>query len=115
MICESLRFWLFLRPRCFWCFQGKGVDLRLRRISFEIRGREVLGYLGLTLQGVRRRRAETWDPEAIISLSTRAVVAVQAMNRAMGACARMASVARRSWRAETFVATPDKCVHSKRV
>lgn len=58
-------------------------------------------------------RADRRAPEAI-SFSTPGVV-VRAMNRVMGACARMGFVARRILPAEASVAMPVKCVRFKSV
>jgi hypothetical protein len=120
VICERLRFWDFLRPRCSWYSWGKVVDLSLRRrrMYSPRRNPKVLPRVEALPEGEAPAGLDLGIlalGEAISSLMRAVVVDAREMKRAPGAYARMASVARRISRAETFVAMPGKYARSSNV
>ena len=111
-LCENLRCWHFLRPRCSWRSEAKAAVRRLPAAVRVVRGQEE-----------RRLAAGEWaeHPHRVACLARGATFFLMraadapTIHRAMEAFARMASVAPRIWRAEASVVTPDKSVLFKNV
>lgn len=111
-LCENLRCWHFLRPRCCWRLRDKVAVRRLPLASQVVRGQEDRPAVAEEW-GAGPHRAE-WLARGAISFLTQEVDA-PAIHRATGAFARMAFVAPRNSHAETFVVIQDKCVLFKNV